>query len=582
MHDASNMVFVNIIALAILITALLIYKFAYPRKNIPALILVILFSLLPIISIFREGVYESGDFTINIYKTISLLKSWSDGIYIARWAPLLNANYGYPLFIFTYPLPYYIVALISLTGISLVLSLKIFLSLLFIASGIMMYFWAKSELGKWPAFVAAIFYLYAPYHLVDLHFRVTIGELLAFCFLPTVLLSIRQSLLYKNTVWNFALSLSIAGLILSHQGITIVAFPLFIIYCLFLLKKKKHISNKVVLRCILHITYGLLLSSFYWLPVLYELKYTHQAFYLPAITFPSLKEFIYSPYRYGLLLQGPTGQLSFIIGYVQLGIILISVYILKNKYGDKSERQLLKFFIFLFIAFFILMQGFSKPIWETIPILLNLQFSYRILVLVNLVTAFIAAITVKIVDNRTYTITICILAIGLTILNWGHRRVIPEINDKHLYINTPQSTHQAEGLNPAAPIWTDPYRPWMEKTPKLNAEIIRGDGSVQPIWRTTAKHQYLVQSNTDTLMRENTLYFPGWKLLIDNKEITIDKSKLQSGVIVFPLNEGLHLVTLEFVDTKVRFVSKLVSLLTLIFLTIVVIKKYTPLWKRKL
>ena len=55
-----------------------------------------------------------------------------------------------------------------------------------------MYFWIKDQFGKTAGFVAAIFYLFAPYHLLDLHYRASVGEVLSFVFIPLVFLFARK------------------------------------------------------------------------------------------------------------------------------------------------------------------------------------------------------------------------------------------------------------------------------------------------------------------------------------------------------------------------------------------------------
>ena len=95
-----HMFFVNIILLAMLGIGFGIYHYFYPRKPIHPLIMLILISCLPIISVFRLGVYESGDFTLHLYRAIDFYQSLSEGNVFPSWAGNLNAHYGYPLFIF--------------------------------------------------------------------------------------------------------------------------------------------------------------------------------------------------------------------------------------------------------------------------------------------------------------------------------------------------------------------------------------------------------------------------------------------------------------------------------------------------
>ena len=132
---------------------------------------------------------------------------------------------------FVYPTPYYIISALHFLGFGFINSTKILLASSFIFSGITMYIYLRSEVKSIAAFTGAIFYLFAPYHFLDLHFRASVAETLSFVFLPIIFLSINK--LNKNIFWPIFLILSFAGLILTHQAITLSFTPIIILYFLF-------------------------------------------------------------------------------------------------------------------------------------------------------------------------------------------------------------------------------------------------------------------------------------------------------------------------------------------------------------
>src|SRR3989344_2192868 len=132
------MVVFNCIALFTLLLGVGFYGYVFPKKTPSRFWVLLLFSALPVISIFRPGVYESGDFNIHIYRTISFYQSLSEGNMLPSWAEELNATYGYPLFIFNYTFPYYIISFFHFIGFTFITSMKLFLAINFILSGIFM------------------------------------------------------------------------------------------------------------------------------------------------------------------------------------------------------------------------------------------------------------------------------------------------------------------------------------------------------------------------------------------------------------------------------------------------------------
>ena len=65
MIDPYRMVVINIIALLILLITLAVFKFIF-HKKLSLTTILILFSILPVISVLRVGAYESGDFTLHL------------------------------------------------------------------------------------------------------------------------------------------------------------------------------------------------------------------------------------------------------------------------------------------------------------------------------------------------------------------------------------------------------------------------------------------------------------------------------------------------------------------------------------
>ena len=143
MIDPYRMVLVNLISLILLLFGILAFKFLHPKRPINLFVLLILISLLPIISILRQGAYESGDFNIHIYRIIAFFDSLKEGILIPSWAAQLNATYGNPLFLFNYSLPYYAISFFHFIGIDFINSTKLYLGMVFYFSGITIYITVK-------------------------------------------------------------------------------------------------------------------------------------------------------------------------------------------------------------------------------------------------------------------------------------------------------------------------------------------------------------------------------------------------------------------------------------------------------
>ncbi len=569
MLDPYRMVFVNIIASLFLLSGVVFYKFVYPKKNINLLFLLILISLLPVISILRSGTYESGDLTIHTHYLMSFYDNLQFGNIFPQWTSI---GYGTPVYIFLYPLPFYLGSIIHFLGFSYLSSMKLVLIISYIGSGITMYLWAKKEFGKVPGFLASIMYLFAPYHLVDLHFRASVGETLSFVFIPLVFLYSKNLIETKKYKFLILGAISIALLMTSHLATAMISFQILANYAFIIWIKKKRKGIGDLFYWLSSIVLGLSISAFYWIPAIFEVKYTLYSLTLPTGGFLSLKDLLYSPTMFGLLFQGHHGETHYILGYVQLVMFVISI-ILFRKIKEKRKKMLLLFFQISFVILTFMILPESKKIWETFSYLNNFQFAWRLLVPIAFTLAAISAIVATKLSNKIVFI-ICFIAIFSTILNWGNRKTVPENKENR----AGYETLYTEFYDPSDSIYKKYYPNLnniiLKDIPKLPIETIRGKAEIKQIYGNPTNHQYLIDAKTNVLIKENTLYFPNWKLLINNSQYpTYFNDPRYMGTIMFKLNPGIYKAELRFENTKLRTLSQWISIIASVFIVISLILK---------
>lgn len=559
MMDPYRMIFVNIVASCLVLMGTLVYRFIYPKKKINLSILFLIISILPIISIFRVGDYESGDFNIHIYRIMAFYDSLREGNIMPSWAGELNATYGNPLFIFNYSLPYYGVSLLHILGLSFITSMKIYLGASLYLSGMFMYLWIKKLTGNnFAAFTSAIFYIFNPYHLIDVHFRATLGESTIFTLVPLLLYFVTVYVKEKRLIFLVAISLVSELLFLAHPMIAGIFLIISIIFVFSLTSIAKNL--KIILFVFCSLAIGVIGSTYSWISFLIYSPYmfSNPAPFVFQDTFSGL---FYSPWRYGFLFQGPKGELAYIIGYAQIFAIFIVIFLLFRKNTSKKLRAHFKFWLTVFFLIIFFMSPYSKIIWASFPFFSMLQ-SNRLLLPVALCTSVLAGYLAISFGNtkKIFIYILLFITIGYTILNWGHRRVIPEIDDNILRKGVWKSTI-AEGttayfLNNK---WADINNFWFSELPKAPLEIIDGKGTVIQMRRTTTMHAYTIEVKTPIVARENTLYFPGWSLKSNNKNVSIYPGT--RGVIHAVLPKGKFYLELNYKDIPLYRFFKLLSVI---------------------
>lgn len=563
--DPYRMVVVNISYLVIVGLILFTYKFIYPKKEINLIYVLIALSAGASISIFRHGAYESGDFNIHIYRTIDFYKNLSTGIIMPSWAPNLNATYGYPLFIFNYSLPYYLMSLFHFFGFTFVDSLKVFLALNLILPAIFMFKFVEFKFrNKLAAFTGGVFYLFYPYHLVAVHFKVTIGEILAYTIIPLVFLFLEKYLKESNVRYLMMSGLFFGLVALSHLFVAIFLAPLLFLY-IAINSDRLIFTIKVFLGISL---ISLLISAYQWSPVLIfkNILYTTKfPIDINTIYFPSVIDLLFSPWRYGLLFQGPQGEIAHLIGYAQILVALALVFILlKNKLNKNFKKESL-FFIAFFFSFAFLMLPITRGLWSLIPVL-GVAGPHRLLIVLGFISSVIAVYLALFLKKKALVYLLIVFAILTTIINWGQRRVIPEINDSVLESGVSQSTFLGEAHFYANTRFINPANPWFENVPENKLEAVDGLLKYKELLRAVNNHSYYIDTEEKTTVSEKTLYFPGWSVYANGKYIQPFPGS--SGEISFVLEKGSYEVDVRYEDEYLLRLAKLLSLITILFLLI--------------
>lgn len=195
-------------------------------------------------------------------------KCFQAGQIPCRWIPDVGNVYGYPLFNYYAPLPYYFGEFFYVLTNSLTFAARIMFTMMFLGTYFFGFILAKKVFGNKGAFIASIIYTLFSYFFVTYLIRGPIDELWAFMFIPVLLWSLLRLMESRGVVNLLIVSLSVFLLLISHNLGTFLLVPLFILSSIIL-----WLSNKdpIFLKAApLSLVLGLLLAAFYWLPMVTE------------------------------------------------------------------------------------------------------------------------------------------------------------------------------------------------------------------------------------------------------------------------------------------------------------------------
>jgi hypothetical protein len=265
-----------------------------------------------------------------------------------------------------------------------------------------MYFLAKEFFGRAGGVLSAIFYIWAPYHAVEVYVRGAMNENWAMVFFPLIFLFSYKLVRADNDniiKWLVALSLSWFGLLTSHNLMVMILAPFFGVWLilLFLLYKFKRLPYLIISGI-----WALGLASYFTIPALMEYELTQLknqlvGYYEYSAHFVTIRQLLVSRFwGYGGSYWGTENdEMSFSIGHLHwilsvfIGVaILIRVFLVKIKgWQNKNVLSELRkhpvlmvlglFFIIGWIAAFMTHER-STPIYLFIPQLQYITISLEV------------------------------------------------------------------------------------------------------------------------------------------------------------------------------------------------------------
>ena len=540
------------------------------------LIILILISLVSILDFFKSGLPLTHDGQDHVARIANFYQNLSEGIIIPRWAGNLNWGYGHPILEFLYPLPSYLASFFHFFGFTLVDSVKLVFGASFVLSGLVMYIFVKELLDdNKSAFFASVLYIIAPYRFVDLYVRGAIGEHVAFVFPPLIFYFLIK--LSKNhSYWYiFGGSLSLAGLILSHNAITLMFLPVVFLYFFYLISQ---CSNRkyFILNTLYLIFLGFGLSAFFWIPAFMEGKYTLRDIVTRGgeyeMSFVAWKDFFFGHWSYG-----GTLTLSKQIGIIHWGSVFGSAIAVYRLYKKRNKLWIvcLGSFLIFWITLF-LMTSFSNSIWQTITILQKFQFPWRFLSVAVFLSSLMGGILLSLISNKYKKVALLIFVVVLLVINKDYWRANGFLQKEENFYNGIYNSTTDTGES--APIWSVRF---MEHIPKAPIEVINGNAEIKQIERKTTVHKYEIITSSKARIRENTLYFPGWDVFVDGKLASIEfQDPINRGLITFFVEKGNHKVDIKFSETKLRLITDIISVISFVLILLLpVLFKKIFIWR---
>jgi len=505
-----------------------------------------------------------------------------------RWLLEQNDGLGAPTFRFYGPLAFYISALISicLQKYSELYHIAAAATLFVALSGVSCFYWLKRRYSSRSAAIASILYVVAPYHLaIDFYKRFAFAELLPFVIIPLLLLSVDQ--LEKRIIGRKILLIGVAYacLILSHPPTTLIFSAVLPIYALFSAKKGE--ASVRFLQTIVGMVLGVGCAAFYFFPALFDQNLVRIELYHTDY-FDYRNWFLFPPStsaKLVLILAGTT--------LAHLFFLLIAAAIGFRTWSAEIKRINI-FWITVALGSCFMMCKASNLIWEAIPMLQMVQFTFRYNILVVLATGPIVAQAVSAVplltsrSGRFVTWGVLLVFVILSgiittlVFRYMNRPLSETFTEELDFITRPQLKVLPRDFLPnASPYLSLGYILQIQKLfnddNEQKVHIFDGEGEVSVVKWTASEIILDVHADSPLRFGIRQLYFELDRIeLTGSQQVAEISPDPKYGIVQIKAPSGRYLLKLFQVRTKSELLGDIISSLTLLICGLIFTYKANP------
>ncbi|MDR3403101.1 MAG: 6-pyruvoyl-tetrahydropterin synthase-related protein [Chthoniobacter sp.] len=315
------------------------------------------------------------------------------GDYFPTWSPDLYSGYGSPIFQFYAPLAYYIAEVPVLAGLDYPTALKATQLLALFASGLAMYRLAATYFSGWSACLGGIFYMLAPYRLVDMFIRHALAEHCAFVWLPLIIWGTERFLSKSSRAGLATGVLAIAALILTHNIMALIGLPVCLTAGWILATPKRGVVSLAAAGTIAVLGVGL--AAFFWWPAMSGRPLTQSEVSLTGGYFDFHRHFVEAwqfldlHWKFGVSAGQPDERMPVQIGLPHLFAGLGAVVMVLGRWqGDGETGRRRKQWSLIGAAVMavgvFMCSRLSQGLWEILSLVKYVQFPWRFLGLVAL------------------------------------------------------------------------------------------------------------------------------------------------------------------------------------------------------
>ncbi|MBN1218716.1 MAG: glycosyltransferase family 39 protein [Anaerolineae bacterium] len=522
--------------------------------------------------------FNAHDAKHSVFFLVEFDQTFRDGFLWPRWSPDFSFGYGYPLFNLYAPLAFYAAEMVHLLGLGFTASVKVMYVLATVGAGLGMYGFVKRLFGSAAGLVAAVVYMYVPFHLVEIFVRSAYAEFVALALIPLLFWAFTKLIATPQLPRVAVAGLSYGLLALTHHTTFYTFTPFLMVYILYLTIAKARFRLKPLL---VHALYtiaagmlGVALAAIYLIPVLAEMRFVKVEQWTSG-SYNYLQHFVYfsqffSPeWGYGYAGAGLLDDFSYQLGIVVVALVGFAlVSTIRCRFPHRGAAL---FFLLSTLAIIFLMSPLARPVWQVLPIAALVQFPWRLLGM----TAFTLSIGASSqlanykspIAHRTPQPALYLLCLVVILASFPY--TLPQYTEIPDWAETPLAVvkwDRASIVDRVGRVSVTAEQPqtspmesqYLNGEPLTVAGIIAGSGQVETLHHGGGSDAVRVAAAGPVTLQFYTYDYPGWRVTLDGQPIA-HRYEPPYGLITVDVPAGEHTVVLRMGSTPARTLGTVVS-----------------------
>ncbi len=486
----------------------------------------------------------------DVYFHLSLIECfagqfWQGDLY-PRWCMQANGGLGVPVFLFYFPLPYYVTALLwPLTHLGAT-TLDIYHASLFAATVltcITCQRWLSQVTTPAKALLVSVLVLFLPYRMEAMLFRAGYAEIWGMALLPLFFLSLRNLVAFKPGS-RAACAGATVLLLLTHVPLAIVASVFAALY-IWVMARGQQLA--VALRAAYSAFWGIAMAAFYLLPAMYFRRFMAQPVDEAAgipwandyLTLANFKD------------QG-RAVVGDMLGMSVMFLLGLVVLLRLKRANDKDMRGAVKAWLLASFAALFLLLPVSAPLYQALRPWSLAIFPWRMQAMFVFACAYFLAVWlecfIKPARLKTWKGDYGMLLALMVLLSFfmvGVRPDDPEMEQRimsaHLIAEPEYRTQWTDKEH-----FTDEYLFGFAAKPPAQAALVSGKGTVEVAnwaWNEIRIEADLPKPAT---LRLRHAYFPLWAAKLEDGSNLPIQPEDKTGQMLIELPAGKHTLYVDY------------------------------------